>query len=174
MFPWRKMNEQLPCSSYSFTYCTNVALWSSRTFLCTESQLPETYHFFLFFFFLFFFKTDILLKIILPCNTCLQILSLYHLNKPWVLRWLCSSTGVSYQFHMIFWQHEKKICPCLVAVVWPDAKAFLNAEMCCVAAVISLYPKGLLLLSFLQHRAVTCLAVSTEENSIQRGKRWPI
>lgn len=127
--------------------------------------------------FLFFFKTDILLKIIFPCNTCLQILSLDHLKKLRVLRWLCLSTGVSYQFHIFFWQHGKKfICPCLVAVAWPNAKAFLNAEMCCVAAVISLYPKGLLLLSFLQHRGVTCLAVSTEENSIQsqRGKRWPI
>lgn len=44
--------------------------------------------------------------------------------------------------------------------------------MCCVAAVIPPYPKGLLLLSFLQHRGVTCLAASIEENSIQsqRGK----
>lgn len=119
----------------------------------------------------FFFKTDILLKIVFPCNTCLQILSLYRLNKPWVLRWLCISTGVSYQFHIFFWRYEKTfICPCLVAVAWPNAKAFLNAEMCCVAAVISLYPKGLLQLSFLQHQAITCLAVSTEENSIQSQK----
>lgn len=137
---------------------------------------PITWNVPLFSFF-FFFKIDILLKFIFSCNTCLQILSLYHLNKPWVLRWLRMSTGVSYQFHIFFWQHEKIfICPCLVAVAWPAAKAFLNAEMCCVAAVISPYPKGLLLLSFLQHRGVTCLAASIEENSIQsqRVKGWPI
>lgn len=179
MFPWRKMNERHPCSSCSFTYCTNVALWSSRTFLCTESRLPETYYCF---FFPLFFQTDILFKIILPCNTCLQILSLHHLNKPWFLRWLSISTGVSYQFHIFFWQHKKKIiiCPCLVAVAWPNIKAFLNAEMCCVAAVISLYPKGLLLLSFLQLQRVTCLALEhrgkfdseTERKDVTYLKQW--
>lgn len=55
-----------------------------------------------FFFCFFLFKTDILLKIIFPCDICLQILSLYHLNKPWVLKWLSISTGVSYQFHIFF------------------------------------------------------------------------
>ena len=174
MFPWRKMNEQHPCSSCSFTYCTNVALWSSRTFLCTESWLPETYYCF---FFLFFLNR----------HSVQDHLALQHMPSDFISS-SSKQTLVSemaFHFHRCFlsvphfllttWK-KKIICPCLVAVAWPNTKAFLNAEMCCVAAVISLYPKGLLLLSFLQLQRVTCLALSTEENSIQsqRGKMWPI
>lgn len=171
MFPWRKINEH---AAHTVLHIAPTLPYDPQgPFFAEKANYLKCTTFF----FLFFFKIDILLKFIFSCNTCLQILSLYHLNKPWVLRWLRMSTGVSYQFHIFFWQHEKMfICPCLVAVAWPAAKAFLNAEMCCVAAVISPYPKGLLLLSFLQHRGVTCLAASIEENSIQsqRVKGWPI